>query len=361
MSKEKKSVVLKSVGVKDESATTAAHDHKVEAAADAMEQIKSKFGEGAIMKFGEVRKTNVDAISTGCLSLDIAFGIGGVPRGRVIEIYGPESSGKTTLAQHIVAEVQKTGGIAAFVDAEHALDPDYAAKIGVNINELLISQPDSGEQALEIVETLVRSNAVDVVVVDSVAALVPQKEIEGDMGDQHMGLQARLMSQALRKLTAIIGKTKTTVIFINQIRNKIGVFFGNPETTTGGNALKFYSSVRVEVRRAAQIKQGENIIGNRVKVKIVKNKVAAPFKTCEFDIMYNEGISVAGDLLDSGVQYEVIKKNGNTYSFGEVKLGTGRETAKKMINEDVKLMAQLRKAIMTQVKSKEIEAAGVKK
>jgi len=325
-----------------------------DAALSAIEQIRSKFGEGAIMRFGDARKTNVDAISTGCLSLDLAFGIGGVPRGRIIEIYGPESSGKTTLAQHIVAEVQKTGGIAAFVDAEHALDPDYAAKIGVNIKEMLLSQPDSGEQALEIVETLVRSNAVDVIVVDSVAALVPQKEIEGDMGDQHMGLQARLMSQALRKLTAAIGKTKTVVIFINQIRHKIGVFFGNPETTSGGNALKFYCSVRVEVRRAAQIKQGEKIIGNRVKAKIVKNKVAAPFKTCEFDIMYNEGISVAGDLVDLGVEQGVVKKNGNTYSFGDVKLGTGREVAKKTIKDDKKLLAEIRKAIMLVVKNKEI-------
>jgi len=332
-------------------------DKREEAALNAIEQIRSKFGEGSIMRFGDVQKTNVDAISTGCLSLDIAFGIGGVPRGRIIEIYGPESSGKTTLAQHIVAEVQKTGGIAAFVDAEHALDPDYAAKIGVNIKDMLLSQPDSGEQALEIVETLVRSNAVDVIVVDSVAALVPQKEIEGDMGDQHMGLQARLMSQALRKLTAAIGKTNTVVIFINQIRNKIGVFFGNPETTSGGNALKFYCSVRVEIRRAAQIKQGEKIIGNRVKVKIVKNKVAAPFKTCEFDIMYNEGISVAGDLLDLGVETGIIKKNGNTYSFGEVKLGTGREVAKKIIKDDKKLLAEIRKTIIVAVKAREIEDA----
>lgn len=329
---------------------------KSEATLAAIEQIKSKFGEGAIMKFGDVRKTNVDAISTGCLSLDIAFGVGGVPRGRIIEIYGPESSGKTTLAQHIVAEVQKIGGTAAFVDAEHSLDPDYAKKIGVNVSELLISQPDTGEQALEIVETLVRSNAVDVVVVDSVAALVPQKEIEGEMGDQHMGLQARLMSQALRKLTGIISKTKTVVIFINQIRQKIGIVFGNPETTTGGNALKFYCSVRVEVRRAAQIKQNENIIGNRVKVKIVKNKVAAPFKTCEFDIMYNEGISVSGDLLDAGVNYGVIKKSGNSYTYKEEKLGVGRETAKKSIKDNPKLINELRKAIWTEIKSKEIEA-----
>ncbi len=345
MTKDKKPVMAKAE----------AKDQKVEAALSAIEQIKSKFGEGAIMKFGDVRKTNVDTISTGCLSLDIAFGIGGVPRGRIIEIFGPESSGKTTLAQHIVAEVQKTGGLAAFVDAEHALDPDYASRIGVNIKEMLLSQPDSGEQALEIVETLVRSNAVDVIVVDSVAALVPQKEIEGEMGDQHMGLQARLMSQALRELTAAIGKTKTVVIFINQIRNKIGVFFGNPETTTGGNALKFYCSVRVEVRRAAQIKQGEKIIGNRVKVKIVKNKVAAPFRTCEFDIMYNEGISVAGDLIDLGVEYGVLEKNGNSFSFGEHKLGVGRETAKKALKDDKKLAGEIRKAIMAVVKSKEVE------
>lgn len=326
---------------------------KAEATLLAMEQIKNKFGEGSIMRFGDARKTNVDAISTGCLSLDLAFGVGGVPRGRVIEIFGPESSGKTTLAQHIVAEVQKTGGVAAFVDAEHALDPDYAEKIGINIKEMLISQPDTGEQALEIVETLVRSNAVDVVVVDSVAALVPQKEIEGDMGDQHMGLQARLMSQALRKLTGIIAKSKTVVIFINQIRNKIGVFFGNPETTSGGNALKFYSSVRVEVRRSAQIKQGEKIIGNRVKAKIVKNKVAAPFKVAEFDIMYNEGISVSGDLLDLGVEYEVIKKSGNSYSFGEVKLGIGRENAKIQLKSQDKLLKEVRTKILDVYNKKE--------
>lgn len=328
-------------------------DGRNEAALNAIEQIRSKFGDGAIMKFGEMPKTNIDAVSTGCLSLDLATGIGGVPRGRIIEIYGPESSGKTTLAQHIVAEVQKAGGIAAFVDAEHALDPDYATKIGVNIKEMLLSQPDSGEQALEIVETLVRSNAVDVIVVDSVAALVPQKEIEGDMGDQHMGLQARLMSQALRKLTAIIAKTKTVVIFINQIRNKIGVFFGNPETTTGGNALKFYSSVRVEVRKAAQIKQGEKIIGNRVKVKIVKNKVAAPFRACEFDIMYNEGISIAGDLIDLGVETGVVKKSGNSYSFKEEKLGLGREVAKKTIKDNPKMITELRKAILAELNKEE--------
>ncbi len=328
---------------------------KFQAAEAAMEQIKQKFGDGAIMKFGEARKSNVDAIPTGCLSLDIALGIGGVPRGRIIEVFGPEASGKTTLAQHVVAEVQKRGGIAAFVDAEHALDPDYASKIGVNIKELLISQPDTGEQALEIVETLVRSNAVDVIVIDSVAALVPQKEIEGDMGDQHMGLQARLMSQALRKLTGIVSKTKTVVIFINQIRHKIGVFFGNPETTTGGNALKFYCSVRIEVRRSAQIKQGDKIIGNRVKTKVVKNKVAAPFRTCEFDIMYNEGISISGDLLDTGVVYGVIAKSGNSYAYEDIKLGVGRENAKRFLRADKKLQKDIRKKILAEVRQRETE------
>jgi recombination protein RecA len=328
---------------------------KMNAALSAMEQIKSKFGEGAIMKFGEAKKADVDAVPTGCLSLDIALGINGVPRGRIIEIFGPEASGKTTLAQHIVAEVQKMGGVAAFIDAEHALDPDYATIIGINVKDMLISQPDTGEQALEILETLVRSNAVDVIVIDSVAALVPQKEIEGDMGDQHMGLQARLMSQALRKLTGIVSKTKTVVIFINQIRLKIGVFFGNPETTTGGTALKFYSSVRIEVRRSAQIKQGDKIIGNRVKTKVVKNKVAAPFRTCEFDIMYNEGISIAGDLLDTGAAYGVISKSGNSYSFGDIKLGVGRENAKKFLKENKKLMKEIRKKILSEVKAREME------
>jgi recombination protein RecA len=328
---------------------------KEEAALNAISQIKSKFGEGAIMKFGESRRSDVDVIPTGCLSLDIALGILGVPRARVIEIFGPEASGKTTLAQHIVAEVQKKGGLAAFVDAEHALDPEYAKKIGINVNELLISQPDTGEQALEIVETLTRSNAVDVIVIDSVAALVPQKEIDGEMGDQHMGLQARLMSQALRKLTGVVSKSKTVIIFINQIRNKIGVFFGNPETTTGGNALKFYSSVRIEVRRAAQIKQGDKSIGNRVKAKVVKNKVAAPFQTTEFDIMYNEGISLAGDLLDVGTEFGVIKKAGNSYSFGEEKLGVGRENAKKTIKSDKTLMKKIKDKILELHQNKQKE------
>ncbi|MFH1254899.1 MAG: recombinase RecA [bacterium] len=331
-------------------------DEKMQAAESAIEQIKEKYGEGAIMRFGDARKSDIDAVPTGCLSLDIALGINGVPRGRIIEIFGPEASGKTTLAQHIISEVQKMGGIAAFIDAEHALDPEYASKIGINVKEMLISQPDTGEQALEILETLVRSNAVDVVVVDSVAALVPQKEIEGDMGDSHMGLQARLMSQALRKLTGVISKTKTVVIFINQIRMKIGVFFGNPETTTGGTALKFYSSVRIEVRRAAQIKQGDKIIGNRVKAKVVKNKVAAPFRACEFDIMYNEGISISGDLLDTGVTQGVVGKSGNSYNFGDIKLGVGRENAKRFLRADKKLMKEIRKRILSEVSAREVEA-----
>lgn len=315
---------------------------RLAAAAEAMNQIKERFGEGSIMRFGEAKSTNVDAVPTGCLSLDLALGSLGVPRGRVIEIYGPESSGKTTLAQHIIAECQKKGGIAAFVDAEHALDPDYARKIGVNVDELFISQPDTGEQALEIVETLVRSNAIDVIVVDSVAALTPKAEIEGEMGDSHMGLQARLMSQALRKLTGTLSKTGTVLIFINQIRMKIGVMFGNPETTPGGNALKFYASVRMEIRRAAQIKQGEKVIGNRVKVKIVKNKVAPPFRTAEFDIMYNEGISVAGDMLDLGVLAGSLDKRGNSYVYGEEKLGVGREVAKQYLREHPETMDRLR-------------------
>jgi recombination protein RecA len=327
-------------------------EQKLKATNDAVAQIKERFGDGAIMRLGEATTLNVEAIPTGSISLDIALGVGGVPRGRIIEIFGPESSGKTTLAQHIIAEVQKRDGTAAFIDAEHALDPDYAKKIGININEMLISQPDTGEQALEIVETLVRSNAVDIIVIDSVAALTPKAEIEGEMGDQHMGLQARLMSQALRKLAAIVAKTKTTVVFINQTRLKIGVFFGNPETTTGGTDLKFYSSVRIEIRRAAQIKKGEQTIGNRVKVKVVKNKVAAPFQTCEFDIMYNEGISVSGDVIDCGLQYNVIEKAGNSYNYGEEKLGVGRETAKQYIRENPKLLEKIKKELWVKVLEK---------
>ena len=319
---------------------------------EALSSIREKFGEGSIMTLQKAKAMNVAVIPTGCLSLDLALGVGGIPKGRIIEIYGPEGSGKTTLAEHIIAEVQKDGGIAAFVDAEHALDPDRAKVIGVKIDKLLISQPDNGEQALDIVEALVRSNSVDIIVVDSVAALTPRAEIEGDMGDSHMGLHARLMSQALRKLTAIISKSKSTVIFINQIRMKIGVMFGNPETTTGGQALKFYSSVRIEVRKLAQIKQGEAIVGNRVKAKIVKNKVAAPFKVTEFDIMFSEGgISYTGDLLDTAAKYAVIAKSGNTYSFGAHKLGVGRETAKTFLKDNPKVAAEIDKA--TRAKAKE--------
>ncbi|MEK7570452.1 MAG: recombinase RecA [Patescibacteria group bacterium] len=330
-------------------------DDKHKAAAQAIANIQDRFGEGAIMTLAKQNVQKVEAIPTGCLSLDLALGVGGVPRGRVVEIFGPEASGKTTLTLHIIAEVQKEGGIAAFVDAEHALDPDYARKVGVNVDELLISQPDNGEQALEIVETLVRSNGVDVIVVDSVAALTPRAEIEGEMGDSHMGLQARLMSQALRKLTAIISKTKTVVIFINQTRMKIGIMFGNPETTTGGMALKFYSSMRIDVRRIAQLKSGEAIVGNRVKAKIVKNKVAAPFRIAEFDIMYAEGISVSSDLLDLGLNLGVLEKSGNTVSFGEIKLGVGREQTRSYIKENPKFAKELRAAIEKRAKEKEAE------
>ncbi|MBI4434340.1 recombinase RecA [Candidatus Uhrbacteria bacterium] len=323
------------------------------AAWDAVSQIKDKFGDGAIMRLGEAKKMTVEAISTQCLSLDLALGVGGLPRGRVVEVYGPEASGKTTLALHVAAEAQRQGGIVAFVDAEHALDPEYAAKLGVKTDELLISQPDTGEQALDIVETLVRSAGIDLIVVDSVAALVPKAEIEGEMGDQHMGLHARLMSQALRKLTPIVSSTRTCLIFINQIRHKIGIVFGNPETTTGGMALKFYSSVRIEVRRSAQIKQNEKVIGNIVKVKVSKNKVAPPFRQCEFEIMYNEGISVTGDLLELGVQEGVLEKRGNSYAWGEVKLGMGREAAKATLRQDPKLMTSLRQTILDAVEKRE--------
>lgn len=334
---------------------------KNSAALAAIDQIRERFGEGSIMKFSEARAMDVEVVPTGCLSLDLALGVGGVPRGRIIEIFGPEASGKTTLAQHIVAEVQKMGGTAAFVDAEHALDPSYAKKLGVNIDDLLISQPDSGEQALEIVETLVRSNAVDVVVVDSVAALTPKAEIEGEMGDSHMGLQARLMSQALRKLTAIVSKTKTIVIFINQTRMKIGVFFGNPETTTGGTALKFYSSVRIEVRRIGQLKLGDKIIGNRTKAKVVKNKVAAPFRQAEFDILYNQGVSQESDVLDTALTYNVLAKSGNTVSYGDTKLGVGREACKQYLKENPKVMAEIREKVLTAAKERQAEDDGLEK
>lgn len=315
-----------------------------------VQEIRDKFGEGMIMKLGDVKRVDIEAISTGSISLDLALGIGGVPKGRIVEIYGPESSGKTTLTLHIIANAQKAGGVAAFVDAEHAMDPEYAKKIGVNVDELLISQPDSGEQALDIVETLVRSNAVDVIVIDSVAALVPRAEIEGEMGDHHVGRQARLMSQALRKLTAIIAKSNVVVIFINQIRMKIGVMFGNPETTTGGNALKFYSSVRIEIRRAAQIKKNEEVVGNRINVKVVKNKVAPPFRNTEFDIMYNQGISFEGDLIDTGIKFEVLKKSGNSIHYGDMKLGAGRESAKDFLRENNKLAKEIEKEVWKKVR-----------
>lgn len=315
---------------------------------EAVEEIKQRFGEGSIMKLREVRAVDVDVIPTGALSLDLALGVGGVPRGRVIEIFGPESSGKTSLSLHILAEAQKKGGVGAFVDAEHALDPDYAKRIGVNIDDLLISQPDSGEQALQIVETLVKSGGIDVIVIDSVAALVPKAEIAGEMGEFQIGLQARLMSQALRKLSGIISKTKTVVIFINQTRMKIGIRFGNPETTSGGLALKFYSSIRIDLRRIAQIKKGDEIIGNRIKAKIVKNKVAAPFKTTEFDIYYNEGISKMADIINTGVKYELIKKAGSWFQYEGTKIGQGMEGSKNFLKENPEIAKKIEKEILKQ-------------
>ena len=310
-----------------------------------LEDIRKKFGDGAIMRLGEIPRQNVSVISTGSISLDLALVVGGIPRGRVIEIFGPESSGKTTLAMHIAAEAQKKGGIAAFIDAEHALDPGYAARIGLNTKELLISQPDTGEQALDIVEALVRSGKIDVIIVDSVAALTPRAEIEGDMGDHHIGLQARLMSQALRKLTAVTYKANTAVIFLNQIRMQIGIMFGNPETTSGGKALKFYSSVRIDLRRSAQIKAGEQIIGNRVRAKVVKNKVGPPFRTAEFDIMYNEGISYLGDLINCGINYGIISRSGSWLNWGDTKLGQGIEASKKVLKEEPKMVKELDKLV----------------
>ncbi len=310
-----------------------------------LEQIKTKFGEEAIMKLGDRPKVSVDAMPTGSIGLDMALGIGGLPRGRVIEIFGPESSGKTTLALHVIAEAQKKGGICAFIDAEHALDPDYSKRLGVKIEDLLISQPDTGEQALEIVESLVRSGKIDVIVIDSVAALTPKDEIEGDMGQSHMGKQARLMSQALRKLTAIVAKSKTIVIFINQIRMQIGVMFGNPETTPGGKALKFYTSVRLDIRRIAQIKKGEEVVGGRVRVKVVKNKVAAPFKATEFDLMYNEGISREGELIALGEKLGIVEKSGISYSYGEHKLGRGYDATRTFLKDNKKIADQILKDI----------------
>ncbi|MCR5266276.1 MAG: recombinase RecA [Cyanobacteria bacterium RUI128] len=311
----------------------------------AIEKIEKDFGKGSIMKLGDKTTVNVDAIPTGALSLDVALGIGGIPRGRIIEIYGPESSGKTTLAQHIVAECQKKGGIAAFVDAEHALDPEYAKNLGVNIDELLISQPDTGEQALDITEELVRSGAVDIIVVDSVAALVPKAEIEGTMEDQQMGLQARLMSKALRKLTGVIGKTNTTVIFINQLRQKIGVMYGNPETTTGGNALKYYASVRMEIKRTETLKGDGEDVGNHVRVRVLKNKVAPPFRTAEFDIIFGKGISKTGNILDVAVNLGIINKAGAWFSYNDAKLGQGREKSKEFLDANPDLLAEVEKLV----------------
>ncbi len=327
---------------KDKKTETPSETEKNKDLETLMESLQSRFGEGAIMKLGDATRAKVETIPSGSFSLDVALG-GGLPKGRIIEIYGPESSGKTTLALHAVAEVQRRGGKAAFIDAEHALDPDYAAKIGVRVKELIISQPDNGEEALNILESLVRSGIIDIVIVDSVAALTPKAEIEGEMGDRHMGLQARLMSQALRKLTAICAKSSTIVIFINQLRMKIGIVYGNPETTTGGIALKFYASVRIDVRRIAQIKKGEEIVGNRTKAKIVKNKVAPPFKIAEFDIMYGEGISYEADVLNTAIKYEVVKRSGASYTFHEEKLGVGFDNVREKLKEDKKTLNEIKK------------------
>jgi len=317
---------------------------------ETIRQIKTKFGEDSIMKLGEKPRVDVNAISTGSIGLDAALGVGGLPRGRIIEIFGPESSGKTTLSLHVIAEAQKLGGICAFIDAEHAMDPEYSKNLGVKIDELLISQPDNGEQALEIVESLVRSGKMDVIVIDSVAALTPKDEIEGDMGAYHVGKQARLMSQALRKLTAIVARSKTIVIFINQIRMQIGVMFGNPETTPGGKALKFYTSVRLDIRRIAQIKKGEEVMGGRVRVKVVKNKVAAPFKQTEFDLMYNEGISREGEIIALGEKFGIMQKSGSSYSYGEIKLGRGYDATRQMLKDDTKIANAILKDIRTKLK-----------
>lgn len=334
-----------------------AADEKKAALEAAMKQIQKKFGAGAVMRLGENASLKVDAISTGSLSLDIATGIGGLPKGRIVEVYGPESSGKTTLALHCLAEAQKAGGVAAFVDAEHALDPIYAANLGVNVDELLVSQPDYGEQALEITEQLVSSGAIDIVVVDSVAALVPKSEIEGDMGDNHVGQHARLMSQALRKLTGTANKTNCIIIFINQLREKIGVIYGNPEVTTGGRALKFYSSIRIDVRKAEQLKNGSEVIGSRTKAKIVKNKVAPPFKSAEFDIMYGTGISKEGEIVDMAVEYDIIHKGGSWFSYGDRRLGQGRDNIKNLIKNDPEFSAELETKIKAKLEEIQAESA----
>ncbi len=323
----------------------AENSEKKKALDAALSQIEKQFGKGSVMKLGDFKAMEVEAIPTGALSLDIALGIGGVPRGRIIEVYGPESSGKTTLALHIIAEAQKTGGEAAFIDAEHALDPVYAKKLGVNVDDLIVSQPDTGEQALEITESLVRSGALDVIVVDSVAALVPKAEIDGDMGDSHMGLQARLMSQALRKLAGAINKSKTVIIFINQLREKIGVMFGNPETTTGGRALKFYASVRMDIRKIENIKQDGEVMGNRVRVKVVKNKVAPPFREAEFDIMYGEGISKIGNIFDMAVNLDIIEKSGSWFGYNGNRIGQGRENVKRYLKENPEILAEVEKKV----------------
>ncbi|GIV61279.1 MAG: protein RecA [Rhodothermaceae bacterium] len=318
----------------------------------ALKQIEKNHGKGAIMRLGDAPAVRIDAIPTGSLALDVALGIGGVPRGRIIEIYGPESSGKTTLATHIMAEAQRLGGICAFIDAEHAFDPTYASQLGVDIDNLLVSQPDTGEDALNICDTLVRSGALDVIVIDSVAALVPKAEIEGDMGDSHVGLQARLMSQALRKLTGTINRTKTVLIFINQIREKIGVMFGSPETTTGGRALKFYASVRMDIRRIGAIKEGTDVVGNRTRVKIVKNKVAPPFREAEFDIIYGEGISALGELVDLAVEQDIIQKSGSWYAYGDIKIGQGREAAKNWLRENEQLYHEIKERVKVAIGAK---------
>ena len=337
-----------------ESAAAGQQSEKLKALQAAMAKIEKDFGKGSIMKLGEERIDNIEVIPSGSIALDHALGVGGYPRGRIVEIYGPESSGKTTLALHAVAEAQKQGGIAAFIDAEHAFDRFYAANLGVNVDDLLISQPDNGEQALDIADQLIRSAAVDIIVIDSVAALTPKAELEGDMGDNKVGLQARLMSQALRKLTATINKTKTTCIFINQLREKIGVMFGNPETTTGGNALKFYASVRLDIRKSSSIKDGDEVVGNEVKVKVVKNKVAPPFRTAEFDIMFGEGISKSGEIVDLGVEYNIIKKAGSWFSYGDSKLAQGRDSVKQLLNDNPELSdeieAKIREAIKENMK-----------